>query len=127
MRYEIWTAPGPYSFGYADRYRRWKEPFNEVLQEARAMIEDGERRGIKYREQENIGTYHCDWKGKCHRPPYREIYPYAKDGSDIVNCEWGWSYLCFWHFHFARIYAVLGLRNPFRWAMAEKNGEVEEE
>lgn len=59
---------------------------------------------------------HCDWKGKCKRKAYRDIYPIecSKDGS------WGWFYLCFWHFQIARIYAILGFRRKFGW------GELEE-
>lgn len=36
---------------------------------------------------------HCDYHGKCKRKAYVEVYP--GNGS--------WSYLCFWHFIWARM------------------------
>jgi hypothetical protein len=36
----------------------------------------------------------CDWKGKCKRKPFIEVYP-LKDGW--FDRSSGWSYLCFKH------------------------------
>jgi hypothetical protein len=69
-------------------------------------------------EREESVPFHCDWKGKCNKKPYREVYPYdKKDGQPGFG--WGWSYLCFWHFQLARIYAKLGFRRTFGWSSAD--------
>lgn len=59
--------------------------------------------------------FHCDWKGKCKRAPYAEIYPVECD----KNGGWGWYYLCFWHFYIARLCAFLGLHRRFGWGAVD--------
>ena len=57
--------------------------------------------------------YHCDWKGKCKRKPYVEVYPLEWDEERQMywfSRDRGWSYLCRWHFYLARL-----LRHKFLW------------
>lgn len=53
---------------------------------------------------------HCDWRGRCKRKPYVDVFPFKKKPEaerelpcDTVEFVGGWSYLCYWHFQYERI------------------------
>jgi len=66
---------------------------------------------------------HCDWRGKCRRKPYMDVFPLTPkpEKERQFPCdEWifeNWSYLCFWHFQYERIrFKIkrwLGLSNKY--------------
>ena len=76
---------------------------------------------------------HCDWKGKCKRKPYADVFPLTAKPVDEQHCpkdEWAfdsWSYLCFWHFQYARlrnrVRRLFGSTDHLGWGMAESTAE----
>lgn len=46
--------------------------------------------------------YKCDWKGKCKKKGFAEVYPFdinaSREKGYPVFINKGWSYLCLFHF-----------------------------
>lgn len=60
---------------------------------------------------EELRAHHCDWRGRCKRRPYREVFPFRykkpeerdpRFPCDLYKFGGGWSHLCFWHFLYER-------------------------
>ena len=61
---------------------------------------------------DELRSHHCDWRGRCKRRPYREVFPFRvkppHERDPRFPCDMyefsDWSHLCFWHFQYARIW-----------------------
>ena len=73
---------------------------------------------------------HCDWKGRCGRKPYAEVFPFRLDEHDdwAPGSGYGWSYLCRRHLLWVRMRTwvcrhVLGVPIGLGWGRAETTEE----
>jgi hypothetical protein len=70
------------------------------------------------RKNQKYPGYSCDYGGYCKRQPYVEVYP--GNGS--------WSYLCFWHFVYARItiYKIKIMKRRLGWCYVKDGVDNDE-
>lgn len=77
----------------------------------------------------------CDWRGKCMRRPYAEVFVLSMKGPDEERyCpadKWrfsgSWSHLCWWHFQYERVrfwfLRRMGVNRYLGWGYAETEKE----
>ena len=76
-----------------------------------------------------VSDRHCDWHGKCKRKPYAEVFPFKVNEHEnwAPVMDGGWSYLCYWHFQYARVRnrfrQFIGMKVGLGWAPAETTEE----
>lgn len=81
-----------------------------------------------------VDDRHCDWRGNCKRKPYADVFHLKSKPEKEQFCpmdKWdfvgGWSYLCFWHFQYARLRSkvrrLFGSKEALGWGKAETTKE----
>jgi hypothetical protein len=96
---------------------------------------DKEEKEMSKEFEEAMEIYHCDWRKKCKRKPYVEVFPLRikpiekrKLPCDIYEFN-GWSYLCRRHFYWEWmkhniLYKLIGNKKRLGYGEVETPEEI---